>query len=153
MTQQKLTMYQLEKDLIEELNDNKKEILEHEHPGDLITEYADGYVPIYNSDLIDVLGSDHTLTKVDDYGLLPKNPNVHDILRTAINERLISVAYEWLSKNKKEVAWMSQMSLILIFLSLGLSVVFVGIVLAKNSIDECDYRNKLYQLQQKDKNV
>ena len=153
MTQQKLTMYQLEKDLIEELNDNKKEILEHEHPGDLITEYTDGYVPIYNSDLIDVLGSDHTLTKVDDYGLLPKNPNVHDILRTAINERLISVAYEWLSKNKKEVAWMSQMSLILIFLSLGLSVVFVGIVLAKNSIDECDYRNKLYQLQQKDKNV
>jgi len=48
---------------------------------------------------------------------------------------------------------MSDMSLILIFLSLGLSVVFVGIVLAKNSIDECDYRNKLYQLQQKDKNV
>ena len=46
---------------------------------------------------------------------------------------------------------MSEMSLILIFLSLGLSVIFVGIVLAMNSIDECDYRNKLYQQQQKDK--
>ena len=104
MTQQKLTMYQLEKDLIEELNNFKKEILEHRCPSDLITEYTDGYVPIYNSDLIDVLGSDHTLSQVDDYGLLPENPNVHDILRTAIYERLISVAYKWLSKNEKEVA-------------------------------------------------
>ena len=99
---EKITMYQLEKDLIEELNDNKKEILEHEYPSDLITEYADGYVPIYNSDLIDVLGSDHTLSQVDDYGLLPENPSVHDILRTAIYERLISVAYEWLTKNEKQ---------------------------------------------------
>jgi len=46
---------------------------------------------------------------------------------------------------------MSEMSLILIFLSLGLSVVFIGVVLAMSSINECDYRNKLYQLQQKDK--
>ena len=32
----KTTMYQLEKNLIDELNDNKKEILEHEYPSDLI---------------------------------------------------------------------------------------------------------------------
>jgi len=30
----KTTMHQLEKNLIEELNDNKKEILEHEYPSD-----------------------------------------------------------------------------------------------------------------------
>ena len=100
----KTTMYQLEKDLIEELNDNKKEILEHKYSSDLITEYADGYVPIYNSDLIDVLGSDHTLSEVDDPGLLPQNPNVHDIIRTSIYEKLIGVAYEWLNDNEKEEA-------------------------------------------------
>ena len=101
----KTTMHQLEIDLIDELNDNKKEILEHEYPSDLITEYADGYVPIYNGDLIDVLSSDHTLANVDDTGLLPQNPSVHDIIRTAIYEKLIDVAYTWLSDNeKKEVA-------------------------------------------------
>ena len=100
----KTTMYQLEKDLIEELNDNKKEIFEHEYPSDLITEYADGYVPIYNGDLIDVLESDHTLSEVDDYGLLNQNPSVHDIIRTAVYERLISTAYQWLNDNEKKEA-------------------------------------------------
>ena len=101
----KTTMHQLEIDLIDELNDNKKEILEREYPRDLITEYADGYVPIYNGDLIEALSSDHTLANVDDTGLLPQNPSVHDIIRMAIYERLINVAYNWLSDNeKKDVA-------------------------------------------------
>jgi len=46
---------------------------------------------------------------------------------------------------------MSEMSLILIFLSLGLSIVCMGVVLAIASIDECDYRNDLYKQQRKDK--
>ena len=101
----KTTMYQLEKNLIEELNDNKKEILEHEYPSDLITEYADGWIPIYNSDLIEALSSDPSLAYVDDHGLLPTDPGVHDMIRTAIYERLINVAYTWLSDNeKKDVA-------------------------------------------------
>ena len=40
---------------------------------------------------------------------------------------------------------MSVMSLILIMLSLGASIIIMGIVLAIASIDECDYRNKLYK--------
>ena len=101
----KTTMYQLEENLVDDLNDNKKEILEHKYPSDLITEYTDGWIPIYNSDLIEVLSSDHTLANVDDTGLLPQNPSVHDIIRMAIYERLINVAHTWLSDNeKKEVA-------------------------------------------------
>jgi len=102
----KTKMYQLEKNLIDELNDNKKEILENEYPSELITEYVDGWIPVYNGDLIEVLNSDHTLAYVDDEGLLPENPDVHSIIRTAIYERLIGVAYEWLNENenKKEVA-------------------------------------------------
>ena len=106
MTQEKTTMHQLEKNLIDELNNNKKEILEHEYPSDLITEYADSWIPVYNSDLIETLSEDHTLAHVDDEGLLPENPSVHDIIRVAIYERLIAAAYEWLNENenKKEVA-------------------------------------------------
>ena len=98
----KTTMHQLEKDLVNELNDNKKEILEHEYPSDLIIEYADGYVPIYNYDLIDALSMDHTLANVDETGLLPENPSVHDIIRIAIYERLSNVAYTWLNDNEKK---------------------------------------------------
>ena len=101
----KTTMHELEKNLIEELNDNKKEILENEYPSDLIHEYADGWIPVYNRDLIEALSSDHSLSNVDDNGLLPENPSVHDIIRTSIYERLIGVAYEWLNENeKKDVA-------------------------------------------------
>ena len=101
----KTTMHQLEIDLIDELNNNKKEILERKYPSDVIHEYVDGWIPVYNYDLIEALSSDHTLANVDDTGLLPKNPSVHDIIRTAIYERLINVAYTWLSDNeKKEVA-------------------------------------------------
>ena len=101
----KTTMHQLEKNLIDELNDNKKEILERENPSDLINQYADGWIPVYNSDLIEALSSDPSLAYVDDHGLLPTDPSVHDMISTAIYERLIGVAYEWLNDNeKKDVA-------------------------------------------------
>ena len=102
----KTKMHELEKNLIDELNDNKKEILENEYPSELIMQYADGWVPIYNSDLIEALSDDPSLAYVDERGLLPDDPSVHDIIRVAIYERLIAVAYEWLNENenKKEVA-------------------------------------------------
>ena len=105
MTKEKTTIHQLEQDLVDELNSNKKEILENQYPEDVITELADSYVPIYNYDLIDALSCDHTLAYVDDTGLLPENPGVHDIIRMAIYERLSNAAHTWLNDNqKKEVA-------------------------------------------------
>jgi len=101
----KTTMHQLEKNLIDELNNRKEEILEHEYPSDLINECADSWIPVYNSDLIEALSSDPSLAYVDDHGLLPTDPGVHDIIRVAIYERLTGVAYEWLNDNeKKDVA-------------------------------------------------
>ena len=105
MTQEKTTIHQLEEDLVDELNSNKKEILENQYPEDAIRELADSYVPIYNYDLIEALSCDHTLAYVDDNGLLPENPGVHDIIRMAIYEKLINAAHTWLDDNqKKEVA-------------------------------------------------
>ncbi len=46
---------------------------------------------------------------------------------------------------------MYEISLILIMLSLGAAIIFIGIVLAIASIDECDYRNDLYKQQRKEK--
>lgn len=100
----KTTMYQLEKNLIDELNDNKKEILDSKYPEDLMMEYVDGWIPIYNSDLIEALSEDHTLAYVDDTGILGENPDVHQIIRCSIYEKLSSIAHKWLYDNQKEVA-------------------------------------------------
>jgi hypothetical protein len=102
MTKEKMTMYQLEKNLIDDLDFNKKEILEHEHPEDLITEYADGWVPVYNINLLDCLSTDYALAQVDEPGLLPESPSVYDIIRIAIYEKLTNVAHAWLYENQKK---------------------------------------------------
>ena len=102
MTKEKTTMYQLENNLIDELNDNKKEILESQYPDDLIMEYAESWIPIYNSDLIEALSEDHSLAYVDDSGILGENPDVHQIIRCSIYEKLMSVASNWLYENQKE---------------------------------------------------
>jgi hypothetical protein len=102
MTQEKMTINQLEQNLIDELNSNKKEILENQYPEDLVTQLADSYVPIYNVDLLDCLSDDYTLAQVDDTGLLPENPSVHDIVRIAICEKLMNVAHTWLYDNQKQ---------------------------------------------------
>ena len=45
---------------------------------------------------------------------------------------------------------MTVMSLILIMLSLGASIIFIGIILAVASINECNHRNELYKQLTKD---
>jgi hypothetical protein len=100
----KITMHQLEKNLIEELNDNKKQILDSQYPEDLINEYVDGWIPIYNSDLIEALSEDHSLAYVDDTGILGENPDVHQIIRCSIYEKLSNIGNNWLYENQKEVA-------------------------------------------------
>jgi len=97
----KTTIYQLEKNLIDDLNENKKEIINSVYPEDLISEYVDNWIPIYNSDLIEVLSSDHNLAYVNDVGLLPENPNVHDIIKSSIYEKLNRVGFDWFIQNRK----------------------------------------------------
>jgi|TARA_R100001463_G_scaffold35656_6_gene77427 hypothetical protein len=46
---------------------------------------------------------------------------------------------------------MSEISVLIILLSMGLSIVCMGVVLAIASIDECDYRNDLYKQQRREK--
>ena len=37
--------YSLKQSMLDELNDNKEEILEHEYPNDLVSETVDAYIP------------------------------------------------------------------------------------------------------------
>ncbi len=60
-------MYQLEKDLIDELNDNKKEILENEN---LLHEYVDSHIPVYNFDRLQLACDDLYLGYPSESGIL-----------------------------------------------------------------------------------
>lgn len=94
MDNNKQDIYTLEQNLIEELNDNKEEILESKYPEDLIYEYADSWVPIYNYDLLKVAQSDLTLGYVhdSDFG----EGDIYFLLSCSIRERLTNIGWNWL---------------------------------------------------------
>ena len=98
----KITMYQLEKDLIDELNDNKKEILDNE---DLLHEYVDSNVPVYNYNRLQLACDDLWLGYPSGSGISKGCNNAYDIIGNNIYEKLMEKAQSWLNDNeKKEVA-------------------------------------------------
>ena len=98
----KQNIYTLEQNLIEELNDNKEEILESTYPEDLVNEYAESWIPVYNYDLLKVAQSDLTLGYIHDSDQ-GEADDIYQMLTWSIYERLISVGHRWLD-NQVEVA-------------------------------------------------
>ena len=60
-------------------------------------EIVDGDMPIYYSDLANLLAEDRRFADVDDRGILPENPTVWDILTASV--------YEWLSEEFDTLAF------------------------------------------------
>jgi len=98
----KQNIYTLEQNLIEELNDNKKEILKSTYPEDLINEYADSWIPIYNYDLLEVVQSDLTLGYEASEDIT--SGDIFNKISLAIYYRLTDVGNQWLQDNQVEVA-------------------------------------------------
>jgi hypothetical protein len=99
------TMWQLERDLIAELNDNKAEILAEQYPEDRIAEMVDGWIPVYNYQLAELLADCPSLGDgPDDYGLCGDNPTVWQIITAAIYEKLSNAAHEWLYEAQQDAA-------------------------------------------------
>lgn len=102
MTQQKLTMYQLEKDLIEELNDNEKEILEHQHPEDVLHNYVEYNIPACNYDRLQLACDDLWLGYPSESGLSDGCNDAYSIIATNIYEKLSEAAHNWLNEKQQE---------------------------------------------------
>ena len=96
----KQDIYTLEQNLIEELNDNKEEILEGSCPEDVVSEYADSWIPIYNYDLLEVAQSDLTLG----YNDFEIEGDIYAQLSFSIYQRLQAVGDKWLQDNQVGVA-------------------------------------------------
>lgn len=98
------TLQDLERDLKASLDADKEAILESQYPEDLVHEYVDSKIPIYNYTLLEVVMNDLTLGYgPEDGGLAGDESNIYDIIGIAIYERLSLVAYEWLEENKESI--------------------------------------------------
>ena len=90
----------LEKNLIEELNDNKEEILNSSYPEDLINDYADSWIPIYNWDVLETAQSDvYLLSEADED---ETGGSIVQKIQTAIYYRLTDAGNKWLQDNQNE---------------------------------------------------
>jgi hypothetical protein len=68
MSEERTTIYQLEKETREEVRERAEELLDDPYPEDTLHEIADSNVPIYNSDRVECLLDDLTLAEPDDEG-------------------------------------------------------------------------------------
>ena len=100
-TEKRINMHQLEKNLIDELNDNKEEILKNE---DLLHEYVDSHVPVYNYDRLLLACDDLWLGYPSESGISEGCDNAYDIIAHNVYEKLMEAAHSWLNDNQKEVA-------------------------------------------------
>jgi hypothetical protein len=105
MTDKKPNMYQLEQNLLRDLNDNKNQILKVEYVEDLLSEYAESNVPVYNFDLLMLAADDLYLGYPNEYIVPGENSyNAYEIIKWNVYEKLLNVANDWLSKQLEEAA-------------------------------------------------
>ena len=100
-----MNMYQLERNLIDELNDNREYILNETYPEDAITDFVDSAVPIYNSELLKLAANDTALA-CDEPDIGPAfdgSPTPVNIIAANVYERLSEVAHGWLHDAESEV--------------------------------------------------
>ena len=100
--EKKLTIYQLEKDFLEDLEECKTEILEATYPEDIIHERADSWVPDYNYSRLQLACDDLWLGYPSEGGLTQDCDNAYDIIAINIYERLSNIGHEWLEHAQKE---------------------------------------------------
>ena len=97
-------MHELINTLREALDEERDAILlDGDYDGDRIHEIVDGLVPIYYSELAQLLAQDTSLGFVDEVDLVVDKSNVWDVLSASVYCRLHAAAYTWLSEVQEAV--------------------------------------------------
>ena len=97
-------MHELINNLREALDEERDAILlDGDYDGDRIHEIVDGLVPIYYSELAQLLAQDTSLGFVDEVDLVADKSNVWDMLSVSVYCRLHEAAYTWLSEVQEAV--------------------------------------------------
>jgi hypothetical protein len=95
------SLYHITQDLLTELEDNKEEILEHQYPEDLVSEYVDSNISVYTYDQLMIYANNH-----NDLDLYDNDSgNFQDAIVSAIYYYLAEEADAWLfNKQEEQVA-------------------------------------------------
>ena len=91
-------LYSIEKELIEDLEDNKEEILEND--GDYLHCYVDSNISVYTYDQIMIYANNSDLWHMSS-GL--GGETIQEQILDVIYEHLCGVAYDWLHKQQEEL--------------------------------------------------
>jgi len=97
MTDKNYDLYSIEKDLIEELEDNQEEILESN--GDNLHEYVDSNISVYTYDQIMIYANNNNLWSVNPDG----GETIQQQIVSIIFEHLSGVAHQWLYQKQEEL--------------------------------------------------
>ena len=98
MTDKNYDLYSIEKDLIEELEDNQEEILEHD--GDNLHEIVDSNISVYTYDQIMIYANNSELWHMTS-GL--GGETIQEQIIDVIYEHLSGVAHQWLYQKQEEL--------------------------------------------------
>ena len=97
------SLWHITQDLIAELEGNKEEILEHEYPQDLVSEYVDSNISVYTYDQIMIFANNYNDLDLDSNDC----DDFQDAVVSAIYSYLAEQADAWLFEQEqaKEEAW------------------------------------------------
>ena len=91
------SLWHITQDLIAELEDNKEEILEHEYPQDLVSEYVDSNISVYTYEQIMIYANNHNDLAIYDNDC----GNFQDAVVSAIYSYLAEQADAWLFEQEQ----------------------------------------------------
>jgi hypothetical protein len=98
--QKKYSLWHISRQLISDLEDVKKEILEDAYPEDRISEYVDSSISVYTYDQYMIYANNYTDLDIEGTDI----EDIQGAIVYAIYEYLSSEAHSWLSKQKEKVA-------------------------------------------------
>tara|TARA_B100001094_G_C18143623_1_gene779350 strand:+ start:278 stop:697 length:420 start_codon:yes stop_codon:yes gene_type:complete len=93
------SLYHITQDLIAELEGNKEEILEHEYPQDLVSEYVDSNISVYTYEQIMIYANNHNALRFNMYD--NDCGNFQDAIVSAIYSYLAEQADAWLFEQEQ----------------------------------------------------
>lgn len=91
------SLWHITQDLIAELEDNKEEILEHEYPQDLVSEYVDSNISVYTYDQIMIFANNYNDLDLDSNDC----DDFQDAVVSAIYSYLAEQADAWLFEQEQ----------------------------------------------------
>lgn len=97
-----MRLSELTEELMETLEENKKDILSHNDPDGVVGEYIDGVMPIYTSDILELAKNDLWLgVDTPDFLAYGGEKNAIGCIGGLVYQELSEKANDWLNKHIK----------------------------------------------------